>query len=225
MNTRKRLKLMPEVLPDPRQGNANGSVRTRTLAHVQRLLAGAAAATAAACANEPAPTVAPITGEGSRGEADAGAVATIESADPKPSATVAPTASIPPEVMTGYAVVDPMPPPSACPGLAAHVPHRATWKMLAGGPAVEVVLSKATGPEVVSYANSVPNIYGGGSVQSQSGGGDSLRFQVKVASGTTSLSLGFAALCNGRPVNFSVGLDVQKMGRHGDPVPMQLSSY
>src|SRR5262245_34085695 len=84
---KRRLGMMPEVLPAPTRGHGEGSPRQRTLNTMERMLtAAAASALITGCSNNK-----------SGGD-------------------------------TGYGVVDPMPPPVRCPGVAASVDVKATWK-------------------------------------------------------------------------------------------------
>lgn len=142
---KKRLTLMNEVLPDPTQ-NQDGAgspaaVRTRTLEHMKRLLAGTAAASAlvgcssdgaqpepkgsAQSSSKPATSASASATASATASSTASAEATASvsasasaSATPGasavPSATVKPSATAikPPPHPTGYMVVDPMPNPS-----------------------------------------------------------------------------------------------------------------
>ncbi len=129
MTSKRRLALMPEVLPEPRPMIGAGDARTRTMAHMQRLLAtvAAAGAAASACAQQPSPVSAPIdTGNGPNFASNRDADATTETATaPDASETTESTDTdttpdaAPATTMTGYAVVDPVPPPSVCPQAAA----------------------------------------------------------------------------------------------------------
>ena len=101
--------MLPEVLPDPRRPATGASApRHRTMAHMQRLLATAAAVgVASAGVGTVAATGAATAGCGKStkvpdGKTDGGAVENNGNT-------------------SGYAVVDPMPPPAHCPGVARTV--------------------------------------------------------------------------------------------------------
>lgn len=108
-----RLTLMPEVLPTP-QTAATGDARRRTIAHLQRVMAttAAAAALSAACG---APRQIDVTGSTPRDKTD-GIPPETRDSDP----------AIPPDER-GYMVVDMLPPPALCSGLAASTQSTATW--------------------------------------------------------------------------------------------------
>lgn len=109
----RRLTLMPEVLPAPHTV-PSGSVRRRTLNHLQRVMvtAAAAGALAAACASPPQtktsgePTTPPDDGDPQDGE----------------------HGYIDPDPNRGYVVVDMLPPPALCSGVASLTPIRANWQ-------------------------------------------------------------------------------------------------
>jgi hypothetical protein len=235
--SRRRLALMPEVLPEPRAMTAPGDARTRTMAHMQRLLATVAAAGAAAsgCAQEASPVSAPIDmGNGPN-------VASNRDADVTTSTATAPDASeatestdtdtdttpdaAPATTMTGYAVVDPVPPPSVCPQAAAQIHGTATWKTQPSGLAIVVTLAKGRGPDQISYGpQSTPSGYGA-RIVSSSAPGSTMRIVVQPNPQQTAVSIGIPALCNGRPISISLALDLQKAPKAGDAVPLTLSSY
>jgi hypothetical protein len=232
-DSKRRLGMMPEVLPEPRPMSGAGDARTRTVAHMQRLLATVAAAGAAvgACAQEPNPVTAPIdTGSGASDGRDAATYATSDPSGTPPAtdsasdvdADVPPIPSVP---TTGYAVVDPVPPPSVCPQAAAQIHATAKWKAAKGGLVVVVDFAKGRGPDKISYsAQSTPSGYGA-TVVTTSGAGDTKRFVLAPNPNQTAVSVGVPALCNGQPINISLGLDLQKPPKAGDAIPLNLSSY
>ena len=136
---KKRLQLMPEVLPAPTRASTTTGVRSRTLTHMQRLLATAAAI----------PLVTDCTKTDTQGSqsvtipsASESATATAQNTTqgsllppPKETATAKPTATAPD---MGYAVVDPMPAPARCMGLANATTATAVFKKDAGGVYLEV---------------------------------------------------------------------------------------
>jgi uncharacterized protein GlcG (DUF336 family) len=201
------------------------------MAHMQRLLATVAAAGAAssACAQEPSPVTAPVdTGNGSSVASirDADATSTLDSTDTTQSTDPDPTPdAAPATTMTGYAVVDPIPPPSVCPQAASQIHATATWKAQPTGLAVVVSLAKGKGPDQISYGpGSTPSGYGA-TVITSSGPGNTMRIVLTPNPKQTAVSIGLPALCNGRPISISLALDLLKPPKAGDAVPITLSSY
>ena len=127
---RRRLKLLPEVLPAPTVSSAEESPRARTREHMQRLLTAAAITGTLACTHQAAENRGPPPVDAQPGLVDAGHAA---DGSPQPAADAVapptPDASAPPAVPRhgplfeivdagahsphhgGYRVVDPMPPP------------------------------------------------------------------------------------------------------------------
>ncbi len=111
--TRRRLELLPEVLPAPPAQN-DGGPRQRALASLSRLVAvAAAAATLGGCKDKGGPI--------------------------------------------GFGVVDPMPVPAKCNGLAASIHVTARWK---DADTIEVVLAKP-GMTGATYSSEKPDVSGG----------------------------------------------------------------
>ena len=140
---KKRLQLMPEVLPAPTRAAATTSVRIRTLGHMQRLLATAAALPmAGACTKTDTQGSQSVTIPSA--SASASTQATVEGSllPPKETATAKPTATAPD---MGYAVVDPMPAPALCRGLATATTTTAVFKKDAGGIYLELTATLPTG--------------------------------------------------------------------------------
>jgi hypothetical protein len=230
---KRRLAMMPEVLPEPRPMTGAGDARARTVAHMQRLLATVAAAGAAvgACAQEPSPVSAPIdTGNGASGGHDAATYATSEMGDPPQGSTTeaepdAQTPEVPSTPTTGYAVVDPVPPPSICPQAASQIQATAKWNAEKSGMVVVVTFAKGRGPDTITYGPlSTPMGYGA-SVVKASGPGDTMQFVLAPNPKQTAVSVGVPALCNGRPMRLSLGLDLQSPPKSGAAIPLTLSSY
>jgi hypothetical protein len=140
---KKRLQLMPEVLPAPTRATATTGVRSRTLTHMQRLLATAAAMPlAGACTKTDTQGTQTVTLPSS--STSASAQGTVEGSllpPPKETATAKPTATAPD---MGYAVVDPMPAPARCMGLANATTTTAVFKKDAGGLYLEITATLPT---------------------------------------------------------------------------------
>jgi len=140
---KKRLQLMPEVLPAPTRASATTSVRSRTLTHMQRLLATAAAMPlAGACTKTDTQgstsVTIPSASESTTAQNTAGGTLLPP---PKETATAKPTATAPD---MGYAVVDPMPAPARCMGLASATTATAVFKKDSGGLYLEMTATLPT---------------------------------------------------------------------------------
>jgi hypothetical protein len=138
----KRLQLMPEVLPAPTRAQTS-NVRSRTLSHMQRLLATAAAIPLASCTKTDTQGTQTVTIP-STSAASASAQDTTQGSllpRPKPTATATATATAPD---MGYAVVDPMPAPARCMGLANATNATAVFKKDAGGLYLEITATLPT---------------------------------------------------------------------------------
>jgi len=134
--TRQRLRIVPELLPDPTPRDPGSSPRQRTLSHMQRLIALAAASTAvqAGCdrpdkgaaelpkssaeappqpSTEVPPQPSVVISAAPSGSAPA---SSWEKPPPlPPTATAKPKITPPPRPPRGYLVVDPMPTPATVP--------------------------------------------------------------------------------------------------------------
>jgi hypothetical protein len=160
MTEKKRLKMLPEVLPSPQGVNANGpSPRARTMAHMQRLLAVAAAATGAmACPKEGASD---IKADDSKTKTTVDPTSTATTAATTDPTSTAPTTTATP-TNPGYVVVDPMPPPAMCSGAASTISTSASWKTSASGAlGVEVHLRKSSRADVSYTSKAAPTAYSG----------------------------------------------------------------
>jgi hypothetical protein len=135
---------MPEVLPAPTRAQTTGSVRIRTLAHMQRLVAATAVLPlAGACTKSDTQGSQSVTIPSA--SASASTPGTVEGSllpPPKETATAKPTATAPD---MGYAVVDPMPAPALCRGLANATTSAAVFKKDAGGIYLELTATLPMG--------------------------------------------------------------------------------
>jgi hypothetical protein len=229
---KRKLGMLPEVLPEPRAPQPAGDARARTVAHMQRLLATATAAGTAigGCQKDAPRTIAPVETGSSRiaavdtSTSSSTSSSTYPSTSSTGSSAEAPDADTTATASTGYIVVDPVPPPATCPGIATQVHATATWRGTAGGWVVDVNLPKGTGPDTVTYGNLGPSAYGG-SVVASSAAPDTKLVTVKPDANATSMSVSIPALCNGRPVVFSAGITLGATPLPGAAVPMSFSSY
>jgi len=135
---RRRLKLLPEVLPDPTASRGPGSPRQRTVEHMRRLLTASVAATAVlGCSKEDQVAIRPEDPSKMK----------KSKADPEPTTTTTTSPTVTSTTPTTsptptYAVVDPLPPPAACAGLASTIKATASWKSADGGSFLELKLPK-----------------------------------------------------------------------------------
>jgi hypothetical protein len=224
---KKKLQLLPEVLPEPkRAASSGGGVRARTIAHMQRLVAAAAAGTSlAGCTREGSLQDDHHATTGGSTVPTAPSGAHLDLPDSGNWATVPPVPT-PPTATTGYAVVDPVPPPAACPGLASEIHTSARWKKTAGGTvAVEVVLPASSGADHVTYGGAADISVYGGTLASVPAPGTSQTFLVEPNAGLGAVSVSVSLKCNARPATLSLGLDVAGSRVPGSVVPMSVSSY
>ena len=146
--------MLPEVLPDPRRPAAGASApRHRTMAHMQRLLATAAAVGVASAG---------VGAVAATGAAAAGCGKSTKVPDGKSDGSAAVDNN---GNTSGYAVVDPMPPPAHCPGVAKAV--AASAKFVAGdaGSAVLVVrFPNPKGRDDYTYLKDAVSVAYGGAV-------------------------------------------------------------
>lgn len=194
----RRLQVLPEVLPAPTKAAPSQGVRSRTVAHMQRLLATAAAIPIAGC------TRADTQGSQTVTIPQAMATATVATNDttahgsllPPPSATVtaAPTTTAPD---MGYAVVDPMPAPARCMGLAAASKTTASFKKHGADWLLEVSLvlptsGAWTGTAFPPGATISP---WSGTLVSSNVIGHAAKATVKLSPGSTSAGVTFPVSC------------------------------
>jgi hypothetical protein len=170
---------------------------------MQRLLAMAATTAAlGACAKEGAPEVKkedPSTLKKKPPTDDTATVKSAEVVDTGP----------PPEPPTGYAVVDPMPPPAACPGTAASVKATATWKTDKGTTYVELTLKKPTVVGAMFDRKDSPTGYGG-KIVSTAFVGDDLVLKLVPEGTSPSMAVYVAADCAKGKEHVVIEVDMSK---------------
>lgn len=165
----RRLKLLPEVLPPPNAPSMT-SPRQRTTERLGALLAIAAAA---ACSREDPVSIRPEDPSKMK-----------KHADPEPTATTTTTASatsvVPTSVPTppSYMVVDPLPPPAKCAGLASTIKATAAWKTGATGSFLELKLPKPGRPDAKYGKTPITTPVYGGKLLSIAPAGDGMIVQV-----------------------------------------------
>ncbi len=187
----KRKQLMPEVLPAPRPTRP-GSPRARTVGHMQRLLALAATgASVSACAKTPPKADSGAIEVPAQPPASAEPQAEEDASLPTRSDPSAVVPVPPPEPPTGYAVVDPMPPPARCMGLAGTIKAAAKWKQ---GNVMTVTLGKP-GQSGSRYEASEPPSVSGGNLKSHTIKPDQVSLEIDVPSGSSGVYVSVAASC------------------------------
>jgi hypothetical protein len=189
---KRRLKLMNEALPAPTPQASlpnRGSVRERTLRRAERLLAltVAGAATQAGCATAPPQPTVDIPGSNNGGVKEVPGTGTVKS---KPS--VQATAE-PPD--PGYGVVDPMPPPPRCPGVATAATATAVWKKDKKGDYLEIKLGKTTLPGA-QYDTSQPSNAWNGTLENVALTATGGTFNIRPTPGVTNIGVAIPALCS-----------------------------
>lgn len=197
----RRLQIMPEVLPAPtvsKPGASSSSVRSQTLSHMQRLLATAAAIPLASCtrtdSSQGTQTVTiPV--------ASTTTATTQETAQgsllPPPSATATATAQPTATHDMGYAVVDPMPAPARCMGLASASKASAAFKKEAGVLVLEFTLTLPNGSQwhgTTFQAGAKPSSWAGPMLSSHANG-STMVVKVNVSPGSTSAGVSIPIDC------------------------------
>ncbi len=204
--------LMNEVLPAPSGPFGDASPRSRTLAKMERLLSLAATSAAiGGCSNGATPTP-PIVDIPPVGSAGPSIVAGTNTAPP-PVKTVA-TMEPRPDPPIGYAVVDPLPPPAVCAGVAPTVKATATWKQDASGLVVEIALGKPGFAGSSYVVGSPPTAYGGKIIHTKAAA-DSMLVRVAPSAGTTSIGLSVAVQCAPGQSHLNVNVELKGAGKAG----------
>jgi hypothetical protein len=158
--------IMPEVLPDPTRNLGPGGPRQRTMKHMNRLLAVTAAGAAiGACSKtqQNQPTSGASTIEVPAPPAESAGSKEDDTPPPRADrdAAIEPgtgTGTEPIPEPTGYGVVDPMPPPARCAGLAQTVKAKTKWKSKT---VLELRLAKPSMAGAEFVASEAPTISGG----------------------------------------------------------------
>jgi hypothetical protein len=202
----RRLQIMPEVLPAPTRAPSTSNVRGRTVAHMQRLLATAAAAIPLAdCTKADTQSTQTVTIPAASTSGSPSAQATIEgSLLPPPKVTATATATAPPDM--GYAVVDPMPAPARCMGLSAASKSSASFKSAAGGVVLEIALTLPVGSAWAGSAFDTTNKPSpwSGTLVSSTITSHSATVHVKPSASVTQLGITFPISCNAGSGSISV---------------------
>lgn len=200
--------VLPEVLPDPRRRPTTSAPRARTLAHMQRLLATAAAVGVASvsCGKESATSE---SGE-RRGCGKAVGGGKTESSTGGSS---------------GYAVVDPMPTPAHCPEIGPLLVPKA--RFVAAGAAVHAVLDMplAPGRDDFKYvSDAVPVAYGVSVVKTEAKP-DGVTVTAKIEPDAKYASVSVKATCNQGPTTISAQLSWTGDAKPGTEIAVIVTQY
>ena len=218
----RRLQILPEVLPAPTPAAPSPNVRGRTLAHMQRLLATAAvmplACTKADTQGSQTITI-PTVAASDTGQQTHGTLIPETHTAATATATATTTADI------GYAVVDPMPAPARCMGLAAASQATATFTSDATGPVLDVHVTLPTGGNW-SGSNFTPGAPSpwSGQLVSHNVTGNSARARIRPTAGTTSLGVSFSVMCTAGPGSIAVTANFNAIA-NGAKVTLQKNDY
>ncbi len=208
----RRLQVMPEVLPAPTitKAGASSSVRNQTLSHMQRLLATAAAIPLASCTRtdtQGTQTVTIPSASTAAATAQDTSAPTQGSLLPPPTntaPTAKPTATAPD---MGYAVVDPMPAPARCMGLAAASKASAAFKKQRGALVLEFAFTLPTsGPTwkgTTFQSGQQPSSWAGTMVSSRVVG-STMTVTVNVTQGSTSAGVSIPVDCAAGPGSIGI---------------------
>ncbi|CAN5571759.1 hypothetical protein BH09MYX1_BH09MYX1_53390 [soil metagenome] len=126
---KRRLEMMPEVLPAPTKLASRGNVRARTMQHMQQMVASATALGAlgavGGCTKSDTATTQTVTVPSATAATSSTSPLASATATAPPTTTTPPIPTGPPD--HGYAVVDPMPMPSRCASAAQASKASATF--------------------------------------------------------------------------------------------------
>ncbi len=205
-NSKRRLELMPEVLPAPTQQVGNASVRARTMGHMHKMMAAAGALAGCSRAftqGDNTITISPTTSAST-----SPTTATIPSAPSTigtPPTTPIPT--VPSGPATGYMVVDMLPSPARCYGVGASVNSSAVWRQDTTGLYAELTLT-ATVPANAFQPKSA-SVWGG-ALMAAGGTATTMLIKVRPSPGNTSFGASVDVFCG--PSTGAVVATVQLSG-------------
>ncbi len=214
--SKRRLELMPEVLPAPTKETGNASVRARTMGHMHKMMAAAGAV--AGCSRAITQGDNTITIPPATSASTSPSTATIPSAPSTIVATpTAPVPTVPSGPATGYMVVDMLPSPARCYGVGASVKATAVWRQDTTGLYAELTLN-GTVPANAFQPNAV-SVWGG-AVMSTGGTAQTVLIKVRPSPGNTSFGASVDVACSG--TTGAVVATVQLTGpkKVGDKLPV-----
>jgi len=156
-----------------------------------------------------------------------GTAVAIQNPTSVPTATQPPTpaTNVPVLPSTGYAVVDPMPPPAVCQGVSSSIQATATWKARKGGGfSIEVKLGKPGRADASYKAGATLGTAYAAKLTSQQIAADSAALTLEPDAGKSNsyYSLQVPVNCNKGPAHVSVELDASKPPAANAAVPVTL---
>jgi hypothetical protein len=224
---------MPEVLPAPtvmsaRDGESDErtrpDVRGRTVAHMQRLLA-VAAVPLASCTRSDTQTTQTVTIPVS---SSSGAPQDSAQGSLLPTMTASATATVtkPPDDMQ-YMVVDPMPTPARCMGLASATQANATFKHDAGGVYLDIKVSLPTGAAWAgtTFASGSPPSPWSGTLIGSNVSSTTASARVRPSAGVTSLGVSFTITCPAGPGSLAITASFTSSPTDATKATLQKTDY
>ncbi len=205
MTRRRDKKLLPEVLPAPTTSRASGSPRQRTLGHMNRLLAMAATGAALGACEKPAPREQGSTIVNVPQPTETGSSVADDTPPPRDSATPRPVDPDPPDdppEPTGYAVVDPMPPPARCAGLASTVTAKTKWQ---SATLLQVDLAAPRMQSANYVPSEAPQVWGG-KLKKKTLTKTRVTLVIEVPKNSTGVSASIAAICPSGAQHVSISI-------------------
>jgi len=203
--------VLPEVLPDPRRPNTSASSpRSRTLAHMQRMLATATAVAVAgtgsiSCGKE-------VKNGGSEKQGCGSKIKGSTSSSSGESSS------------SGYAVVDPMPTPAFCPGISKIITPSARLSEEGGVLRLTLTLSKPTARDDWKYVSDAPVTIMNGTMEKTVVLPDGTITVVAkvdpslVDSGSVSMNIAVKGTCNQGPTTISASVSWSGKAKTATPL-------
>ena len=186
-NNIRRLKLLPEVLPPPNAASTS-TPRARTRERLAALVAMTAAG--AACSREDPVSIRPEDPSKVKKTQPTAEATTTTTTNPS-TTTVVPTVIPTPS----YMVVDPLPPPAMCAGLASTIKATAAWKTGSTGSFLELKLPKPGQADAKYGKTPLTTPVYGGKLLSITPAGDGLVVQVVPDAGSKFVYVHIEASC------------------------------
>jgi hypothetical protein len=221
---KKKLRLLPEILPDPSPDLTPGGPRQRVLARVSRLSALAAAvATAQSGCSADKPGNGGTTPPTVEIPGTSGTAVAVD--NPTSHPTSAPTnnnATNVPQIPSGYAVVDPMPPPAVCMGVAPTIQAKATWKAKKGGFSIEVKLSKPGRADASYRTNEEPSAWDA-TLPAKQVAADTVTLTLEPTAGAKYAGARVPTTCSRGDAHLQIELDLSQAPSANAAIPVTLS--
>lgn len=137
---------------------------------------------------------------------------------PKASATATPDDPN----MIGYGVVDPMPPPASCTGLAQTIAAGAVWKKDKSDMVLELKLGRPGRADGQYVTTEKPSVYGAKLLSSKVSV-DTVSLRLLPDANARSIQVSVAASCSQGPSHVAIFLDTSQPPKSGAPVATSAS--